>query len=251
MGSSSYDHELGITGTEKEFVQKIIDYLEGLNTKIVCTSDIDDEFDETDLTHVPVFTFKIDNNLTFTLTRYYNNAVAPLSSDAHDYFFNCGSVSAKLQFFNNWQPASRTAVTYRSIHATHSVNDDFILLTLRSGYDHGENANIVYTTSNSKYYTAIRDFQGTYSKANVFDITNRTFLESGTGNTGAILSRFSYIAEPGKIDYIKSAVCTNNGEKVFEFTSVFDCTTLTIGDTVSLKDGSYMAVGPHQLVKMS
>lgn len=251
MGSSSYDHELGINGTEKEFVQGIINYLEGLNTKIVCTSNIDDEFDETDLTHVPVFTFKIDNNLTFTLTRYYNNAVAPLSADAHDYVFNYGSVSVKLQFFDSWHPHPRNQVNYRSIHVTHVVNDDFILLAFRSGYEHNESASIVYTTSNSKYYTNARDFTNIYSKANVFDITNRTFVESVTSNTAAVVSRFSYIAEPGKIDYIKSAVCLNNGNKEFEFTSVFDCTTVTIGDTVSLKDGSYMAVGPHQLVKMS
>ena len=165
MGSSSYDHDLGINGTEKEFVQGIVDYLERLNTKIVCISDIDDEFDETDLTHVPVFTFKIDDNLTFTLTRYYNNAVAPLSADAHDYVFNCGSVSVGLQLFDSWQPASRTAVAYRRIHITHAVNDDFILLTFRSGYDHNESAGIVYTTSNSKYYTSALNFTGWYSKA--------------------------------------------------------------------------------------
>lgn len=250
MGSASFGHAFVVHGTEKEFVQGLVAYITGLNSKIVCTSDIDDEFDETDLTHVPLITFVIDGNFTFTLKRWYNNAEASLENSAHGYYFSSGGYSVEVAFVDSWQPVARGTVADRRFDISHVVNDDFCLLTFKACPNNNGNFNIVYTASNSKYYTAIGTGY-TYNKATIFNITNRVFTESVYGNTGTLLSRFAYIAEPGKIDYIKSAICMNNDEKVFEFTSVFDCTTLTVGDTVSLKDGSYMAVGPHQLVKMS
>lgn len=246
MGSAIFNYVISVYGTEKDFMQAVIDQLVTSDSKITCSSDIDDEFDTSDPDHVPTFNFLIDGNLTFTLTRYYNNSPAKISAEAHDYVVSCGDAGSTIGFFNSWQPASAAAITTRAFSFSKIFTDGLTLVSLFSG---SSNINIVYTASNSKYYSAINT-QLLYEKAVIFNIATRTFTESGTSTTGTLLSRFQYTAPPGYIDYIRSSICQNNNIKVFEFTGICDSTTVTIGDTVSLKDGPYLAVGPHQLVKL-
>ena len=94
------------------------------------------------------------------------------------------------------------------------------------------NISIAWTTSQTSTVLVFRDISSTKS--------------------GSFTSRFAYKSLPGQIDYIKSCVYLNENQRQFDITAIYDCTELqAVGDTVSLKDGSYLAVGLHQLVKIS
>ena len=61
---------------------------------------------------------------------------------------------------------------------------------------------------------------------------------------------FSYAASAGYIDYIKESGYVSGGVKAFSVPNIYDCSTVSFGSTVTLNDGNYMAIGANSLVKL-
>jgi hypothetical protein len=247
--SISYWNLVSLNGTEKEFMSDFIDYLTSLDSKITCSSNVNTEFSDSDLTHVPTFNFSINNKLAFTLTR-----AAALNTDTSSYNLACGSINVDI----SWQDsAAYTDSQDRGFYVSYLINDNFVLLSINSSHKNWQNRvdqinnNIIYAGSSgaSAYWSAITNLDYN-TRTNIYSISGRTFYEINGNNSGLFTSRFSYTCPPGEIDYVKSSTYLNSGVKKFDITSIYDCTTVTLGDTVSLKDGAYLAVGTHQLVKV-
>lgn len=249
MGIVNFGEEVFSTGDEKSFMTNVIAYLTNLDSRITCSSDVNTEYDESDLAHCPEFNFKIDNQIAFTLTR-----VNQLRNANSQFYFDCKGVRATLMYGNGYY---NTVPARRHYAVSYIINDDFILLSINgyfsNGYPSNSNLNIIYTKqSDMPYYSVVADLTP-FGVNTVFNISSRTFYADTLGGSayGKFVSRFSYSSMPGYIDYVKSAVYVNNGLKQFAFNCIYDCTTVTVGDSVSLDDGRYYAVGPHQLVKVS
>lgn len=245
-------------GTEKEFAASLINYITALSDKITCSTNLDTEYNSSDLTHVPVITFSIDGALTITLTRAYrdgndNPHEAALSNNSNGFIAACGNISSKVYCISQ-DSVAYTASIERKFAISSIIDNDLIFLSIngRAYYYatfNNTNLNVIYIKESSTVYTSV--YTGvTFAKANIFDFSTRTFKDNTSEVTGTFLSRFAYGCPPGQIDYIKSSVYQNNNSKVFELTSLCDCTTVTTGDTVSLKDGAYLAIGEHQLLKI-
>lgn len=258
----SFGYVVLSTGTEIQFVTSLVDYITGLDPRITCTTDIAAEYNDSDPTHIPVITFLIDNTIAFTLTRCYRDGTdnphpGPLNIASNGFIINCDIFSTKAYCVRS------DAVPYknnseRAFAVSSIVTDEFILLSI-NGREYyyatysTANMNIVYLKNESTYYTSI--ITGlSFSKSTIFNISNRTFTENSTGKIATFVSRFSYACLPGYIDYIKNSVYVNSAispaEKQFNISTIYDCTTVVPGETTSLSDGRYIAVGPHQLVKI-
>lgn len=243
-----YWHEVNVNGTEKDFISQLIDYITGIDSRITCSSNVDTEFNGSDLTHVPTFNFLINNDLSFALTRG-----AALDTNTNEYVFSCGSFSVGIHYQT---AAAYTAFQVRAFFVSHFINDKFILLSINSSLRNWQNRveqvnnNIIYAKSSSakSYYSSVLNVS--YEKNDLYNISARRFYEIGGSSSGLFISRFSYACPPGYIDYIKSASYIGNEQKQFDITAIYDCTTVAVGDTVSLKDGPYLAVGTNQLVKV-
>jgi hypothetical protein len=247
--SISYWNLVSSNGTEKEFMSDFIDYLTSLDSKITCSSNVNTEFSDSDLTHVPTFNFSINNKLAFTLTR-----AAALNTDTSSYNLACGSINVDI----SWQTSAAYTVSQdRGFYVSYLINDNFVLLSINSSHKNWQarveqiNNNIIYAGSSgaSAYWSAITNLDYN-TRTSIYSISGRTFSPIGEDIDGTFTSRFSYACPPGAIDYIKSSVYLNSGQKQFEITSIYDCTTVSVGDTISLKDGPYLAVGTNQLVKV-
>lgn len=261
MSVAQYEYYFSVTGTEKEFMSGLITYLHNLDNKIVCTSSVDTEFDPSDTSHVPTFNFTIDDTFPFTLKRYKvvsgSGVDAPLSDDACGYMASFGSLVVGITFSAGTAYAYTTSAT-RGYYISSLTNDDFVLLLINTtsrawtSQLMNDNMSIVYCKSGTKSYYSIGNNIDRSAKANIFNMGTRTFCDNSdpSGISGTFTSRFSYVSPPGKIDYIKSSVYLNNGQKKFDMSCIYDCTTVTVCDTVSLKDGPYYAVGSNQLVKI-
>ena len=241
--SISYWNLVSSNGTEKEFMSDFIDYLTSLDSKITCSSNVNTEFSDSDLTHIPTFNFSINNKLAFTLTR-----AEALNTNTNTYNLSCDSINVDIA----WQTsAAYTDSQDRGFYVSYLINDNFVLLSINSSHKNWQNRvdqinnNIIYAGSSgtSAYWSAITNLDYN-TRTNIYSISERTFYEINGNNDGVFTSRFSYACPPGEIDYV------NSGVKKFDITSIYDCTTVTLGDTVSLKDGAYLAVGTHQLVKV-
>ena len=257
MASVKYRVIVDSSGTEKDFMTNVIAYLKGLSSSIDCLNDPDDEYTNASGQHYPTFTFTINGKSILNLTRereiayWSNNSIGKVM----DGYSVIGQSSNLVYGGNAWNDQ-----TYRSWHISSIISDSFIVISIQSGGSGSElNSNITafYVTDGTTNYSSEKhnlNFSlGDYDKENLFNISELAFksmTELGSV-TGTFVSRFSFKSMPGFIDYIKSSVYVTDNEKIFETTSICDCTEVTPGDTISLKDGSYYSVGPHQLIKLS
>lgn len=264
MGSANFGTYIQVNGTEIAFYKAIKQYILGLSPRFTCEQDPDDEFDKTQHagTYNPQMIFKIDGVQAFRLFRsagLYDGAAEiktnSIAIQTNDY--ECFSAQTQEIGFVEWANRNTTygqsEIYPRKIILSHIISDIFAYFSIAGNYQEEQNADnkaVIWAPSNDKiYYTTYHC--GTYNKANVFNLSGITLWDTVLGLSGTFLSRFSYGCPPGTIDYIKSSIYAASGEKVFENRAVYDCTTVTVGDTVSLKDGAYVAIGAHQLVKVS
>lgn len=253
-------------GDEKAFYTALINFVRNLDSRIECDDDVDTEFDPTDLTHVPEFDFTFNEKPFLKIFRpeALNTAVNGVSFTYYvDNKVSCTTEYPQqdgLPFCeeNVWNEKAYNTVANRSIHIDYIISTDFIHLSFAGtiatspSYDAtGYNITGVYTKYGSNHYGAARKGGLTHTKSNIYNTSALTFYNFDTDVNGIFQTRFSYAEKPGKIDYIKSSIYCTSGTKQFDLVSIYDCTEVTPGDSISLNDGVYTAIGPHQIVKSS
>lgn len=262
MGSTIFGAIIEINDVEKEFWKALKTYILSLDPGITCAEDPDDEFDYSTKgnDHIATMNFKINNTQIFEIHRTSalrdnNNQELPakisLATNA-----NAGipELNTDFKIAPGIYDQPQSVVTTRKIMISHIINDNFIHIALNTiGLNGTTYGNVNYSKSGNDVFVGNKNGSGeTYTRDMAFNLTRYTMYDLATpAYAGTFLSRFSYAAPQGNIDYIKSSIYQSNGEKVFENKAIYDCTTVIAGDTVSLKDGAYIAVGTNQLVKVS
>ena len=267
MGSTGYGIIIQTEGTEPLFYKAIKNYILSLSPTITCLEDPEEEFDVSTkgADHIATLNFSINGTHIFKMYR-----PDVLERDGAEVGVN--SIKFELDAVEeiphriltiNFRPSpvdytpTQSEQSIRGLWIAHIVNNSFVYLYFGSyftGLRESENVNggYVYCLSNNSIYLAGAGPERIYDKTITLNVSRLTFYDTSTpGLVGSFLSRFTYAAPPGEVDYIKSSIYMSNNEKVFENRAIYDSTTVTIGNTVSLKDGSYVAVGEHQLVKVS
>lgn len=260
MGSADYYTTIASAGTEVDFVKSIISYITGLNPKITCLDNPDDEYKISVVgnDYFPAFRFCFNNNHLLTITRQAKISEVANGFIAH-FFLNDAEVSvgANIMYFNQ----SRNGFRYdqsatRHYMIAHISSENFILLAIDSLYSSWSDrygCKTIYATSEDTEYMSYVQLtnDSMWEKANIFNISGLTFYQIGSQASGTFISRFQYKSMPGYIDYVKNCVYGTSGNAQFNINSIYDCTERTVCDTVPLDDGEYIAVGPHQLVKVT
>lgn len=270
MASSAYAVTVQANGHEKNAYKAIKDYILALDSRITCPNDPDDEFDYSTKgnDHIATLNFYIGNQRIFKF--YRPSALRDGSSNEiaiRGIMFSMDGVDGipantrEIWFVTNGYDDGRAYKTQstdeiRGLCISHAVNDYFIYASFASIRDervmrYQYNASVLHCLSNNKAYISSNTVGNPYNKTTVFNISGYYLYDVETLSSGTFLSRFLYACPPGKIDYIKSCIYQSSGEKAFENRAIYDCTTVTAGDTVSLKDGAYLAVGSHQLVRVN
>lgn len=255
MASSNFGVLIQTHSHDKYFFKAVIDYITSLSPNITCTTDPLNEFDTavqpTD--HKPSMSFSINGMHVFTI---YRNSLTAAASDLYFKMDASDTIPAtpyNINYFSGNGTSTPEFERDKGFKISHIINDNFVFLSF-AGWANGRetsNFQIVYSFSNNSAYLANKTSVNPYTKVKLFDLSGYTLYSTSPVVAATFLSRFSYAAPVGEIDYIKSSIYMSSNEKVFENRSIYDCTTVTVGDTVSLKDGAYVAVGPHQLVKVS
>ena len=264
MGSIAYGTLIQNSGVEKEFYRAIKTHILSLNSRITCDSDPDVEFDidTKGSSYVPTLNFSINGVHVFKIYRStalgqgaYSicvamDAVNGIPDSACEIYFRQDA------YHENWDKVAYNTAFNRGLVISHIQNGSLIYLSFTCWNETQANRNacnmslLHMVSDNSVLLSSVKQQSG-YNKTVCLNLSNRTLYRASDLASGTFLSRFSYGCPPGTIDYIKSCIYQNSNEKVFENRAIYDSTTVAVGDTVSLKDGAYAAVGTHQLVKVS
>lgn len=240
-------------GNEVDFMKDVIAYITGIDSGITCEDDPDDEYDvgTVGTDHFPTFRFSINGEHIFTIKR--SEQLSYTSSQMYVLFVNNGEeiYSNTITYMHRGTEWSGNG--NRKFSMSYLISSGFYILNITS-YQILQSFTILFSESGNNNYSSYKFEsvdQSTYNVATIFNISECVLYDVSAPIIGTFLSRFAYKAQPGKVDYIKSSIYINNGLKQFELTKVYDCTEVSPGSTVSLEDGAYLAVGPHQLVKVS
>lgn len=248
------------SGTEKEFMTDFISTVTGLSDKITCSGSVD-QYDSSDTSIKPEFVFSIHGKPTLTMQRANTLANTNNVFNVSLYVGN-NSISTNQQCPYSGSASAASANSTRTFALSWITSGDFILLALMSVENYGYKHHVIVSikSGNNVYGDGyFYNWNAYLPTTTIFNIKQKpithtplfNFYNYDIGDNGIFTSRFAFSSKPGTIDYIKSSPYIDNGYKKFDITSVYDCTTVTIGDTVSLKDGAYLAVGTNQLVKVS
>lgn len=258
MNGSNFYTTVHSGGDEIAFMKAVIAYITGIDERITCENDPDYEYDKDNrgTSYVPNFNFKLNNVNVLTMIRDANLNTG--SRGFTLYYKNNGSnISNVYVYVHQSSIQAYTVVMNRYINVSYITAENFILIDLHQwlGWDYTQNGmRVIYAKSGDNGHSAgeVMTNPDHYTKAKIFNISSLTFRNVSELASGTFTSRFNYKEVPGKIDYIKSCAYVSNNQKNFDITAIYDSTELqAVGDTVSLKDGAYLAVGLHQLVKVS
>ena len=257
-------------GNEIDFMKEIISFITGLDEKITCNDDPDYEYDKDNRgeTYVPRFRFYFNNKHVFTIQREANLNTGTRGFTIQ-YIYDDTVFDSQYVYVHDSSVQAYHVVRKRWSYISYIISDNFILIDFHDidevvswGKRYG--IRIIYAKSGDNEYSACDKmmYNFSFTKEYIFNIsiawagtdtpTVLVFRDLSSTKNGSFTSRFSYKSLPGQIDYIKSCVYLNGDQRQFDISSIYDSTELqAVGDTVSLKDGAYLAVGLHQLVKIS
>lgn len=258
MEKMTFDTTISSSGNEVAFMKEIIDYITDIDTSITCLDDPDDEYDVGTVTtsHRPVFRFCINNTNYFNIER--NEA---LSSNSNRIIFKLldgnGNTKASIGLRTGADTGWNVSTT-RQTFVSFIFSSGLLIINMHGSvsYSNIQLLTGMYIISGDNAYMSKKIYSSElaytdYTLAEVFNISLFEIEGLTSATSGTFLSRFTYKAQPGKVDYIKSSIYIKNNTKQFDLTQIYDCTEVSVASTVSLKDGAYFAVGSHQLVKVS
>lgn len=256
MGSANfYTEVIAYNSTEAELMKAVISYITGLDNRITCSEDPDYEYNREDRgdAYIPTFNFYIGSKLIFTISRDVN-----LRNPAGGFgiYVKTSSQTLSSKYVGDINGSKYYNVKdNRAFRIAYIISDNFILIDFHQNFSSGNSIPgiaIIYTISDTIDYVAYKiiDSASSYNRSGIFNISGILFYNFSNASSGTFVSRFSYKSVPGKIDYVKNCVYATAGQKQFNIMALYDCTEVTAGDTLSLDDGAYIAVGTNQIVKI-
>lgn len=243
-------------GNEVDFMKDVIAYITGIDSGITCEDDPDDEYDvgTVGTSHIPTFRFSFNNNHVMTIKRTYDlssySQYMTIDFIKDDQIIGSNYISFIAQA-KQWDTDANRKFSMSYIESSGFYILDFVGTFSQSA---APRFNIVFAESGNNSYGSYKIEtinSSDYKISVVFNTSEYVYTGIDSEISGTALSRFTYKTQPGKVDYIKSSIYVNSGVKQFEIFQLYDCTEVSPGSAVSLKDGAYLAVGPHQLVKVS
>ena len=244
------------TGNDRAFLTLVYNFIMGLDSDITASITPDDfPYASKSAANMD---FTLDDGVIFRLQSYPGDNLARPISCGYNFALIINDNTIMSKGLNSYSTMSNSPI--RFIGSNAYVTDGGTRSYVVSKYDSdnvkifwiGPYDSVDYTSSGGITIIKFKDSNnawhyGGYAGSN-------PELASITDMSGASVfsktSIFSYSALAGYIDYIRESGYVSGGVKGFSSTDIYDCSTVSLGSTITLSDGNYMAIGAHSLVKL-
>ena len=246
MGFSTTQIQAAAGETEQSFVQRVIDMIVGIDSRITCNTTAAAQYADTSAT--ATFDYDIDGKYIFRMTRGAVN-----SSQAGGYYFSIivdGVEYTSSAYVRMWTKNSTASTDvqngYDRISAYATDNDLFLWF----GAYYNQEVEIIPSHYISGFVTDGDNEAYCYGNKNSNDIQDQSFYKID-GTTGYSLPKLlSYTDVPGMISIVKNGnPIKNSGGFVSFAKDLIPSSTRTVGDSVVFDGKTYFAVGTNLLVK--
>lgn len=244
------------SGDDRSFLTLVYNFIMGLDSGITA-SVTPTNFPYASKT-VSNMDFTLDTNVVFRLQSYPGDNLSRPTSSGYNFAFIVNGNTIMSKGIGSYTTSGNPNLPF--VDSFTYVSDSKVRKYMVSSYD-SENVKIFwigpynstdFTTSGGISVIKFKDandvwYWGAYAGAN---IESCTITDSTGATSSSKSSMFTYAALAGYIDYIRESSYVSGGVKVFSSADIYDCSTVTLGSTITLNDGNYMAIGAHSLVKL-
>lgn len=238
----------GATETELEYIQRIIDTITGIDSRITCNTTAAAQYADTSGT--ATFDFDIDGKYTIRFKRANTN-----SSQTYSYKFSIivdsveYAISSNIRVFYS-NSTSSTVVRDGWFKVSAYITDNTIFLWFGAHHD-TEIADICPSNYSSSLITDGDNVNYANGVASSNDIASASFYKTDDGTSGFSLPKLlAYTDALGMISIIKNGnPIKNSGGFVSFAKDLIPSSTRTVGEQVVFDGHTYFAVGTNLLIK--
>ena len=270
---------LDSNGTERDFLKVIYDYIMGLWDGITCSVTPEDGSTITDadyddfvwvddkkcdmdfaLDSTAVLTFRSYPDMDAYGSRGYSvyfsvNGEPPIAS------ISAGKTNQKgtFSFYGNHGHITAgklpTATAYRRYVFNKYISDNVDILWMAQNdantYKEAAISIMRFKDTSGNVYWAGSNNLALDDKKGAEIVDNGIVCKSDGTNSYVKTDMFKFASKPGYLDFISHTNYASGGIKAFSCGDIYDCTTVKLGDTLSVKDGAnFLAIGSHSMVKL-
>lgn len=225
--------------TEKEFIKAFINELTNAESRIICETDIDTEFENEDTSHKPTIILNVNNCYKLKLVRDY------VINDTGFKYNICRVVndieydSTDLRFSENY--AYISAVVTRTLKFTIISNENLINIRFCS-----------YDTDLKDYvFSAISYHEDKFNIA-AYNISKEFVRtdENSLAESYKVANRLLYTRSDEDVEIIESKVLMQNDIAVHDMKNVYDCSNIIAGNILSFDNNRYFSIDTNTLIKI-
>ena len=254
MGFKSEQIHASSTETEKEWVQRIINLIVSMDSRITCDTDADEQYADSTSSGRATFDIDIGGHYILRLKRRNTNNnttsgyIFSIVVDDVEYYIS----SSTLRFWYSSTTANST-VANGYFKVSTFIADDFIFMWF--GVHHDTSIAAVFPSAYSTSFITDEDDE-TYANGydNSNNITSKSYYKCSDGGSGYTLSKcLNYIDQVGTISYLANMYVPiySNGNPSKFAQGLIASSTRTLGDYLIFDGKNYFAVGTNILAEIA
>ena len=257
MGYVSTILQGGANETEIEYMQRVVDTLCALDSRITCNTTAAAQYADLTTDYTATFDIDIDGEYQLRLKRSKTNGH---TSGIQGYFFSiivdgneyCKSTAAPRMWSNQTTPTQTVGTGYYFKIAAF-IDTEHIFIWMGGATN----------TSNIAFFPVgyctgmLIDGDGKYYASGVHNsnlITEQSFYKCENASAGFMMPKvLNYIDEPGTISYLQNlyAPLYSNGSPAKFATGLIASSTRTLGESLFFDGKNYLAIGTNILIENS
>lgn len=255
MGFTSTILQGGANETEIEYMQRVVDTLCALDSRITCNTTAAAQYEDLTTDYTATFDIDIDGEYQLRLKRARTNGDTSgiqgcffsIIVDGNEY---CKSSAAPRLWSNQTKPTQTVGTGYY-LKIAAFIDDEHIFIWIGGATN---TSNIPFFPSG--YSTGmIIDNDDKYYASGVHNsnlITEQSFYKCEDASAGFMMPKaLNYIDAPGTISYLQNldAPLYSNGSPAKFATGLVASSTRTLGESLFFDGKSYLAIGTNILIE--
>lgn len=245
--------------TEVEYVQRIINLITSMDSRITCNTTAAAQYADTSAT--ATIDFNINNSYVLRLKRAAVNSTTTtywwfsIIIDGVEYYKVSGNNG--LRFWTSASTANST-IGSGAFKITTCADNDFLFVWIGMNYDTGSSQfNDIFQKNYCTAFITDEDdevYATALNKQNSTDLASGEFYKCSNGSAGfSLIKPLNYIDQVGTISYLMNMYTpiANSGAPAKYAQGLMACSTRSLGDSLTFDGKNYFAVGTNILAEIT
>lgn len=247
--------------TEVEYVQRIINLITSMDSRITCNTTAAAQYADTSAT--ATIDFNINNSYILRFKRAQANSTGTqywwisIIIDGVEYYKGPSTGTTGMRFWTSSSTANST-IGSGAFKITTCADDDFLFVWIGMNYDTSSSQfNDIFQKNYCMAFITDEDdevYATALNRQNSTDLASGEFYRCSNGSAGFSLTKpLDYIDQVGTISYLMNMYTpiANNGAPAKYAQGLIACSTRSLGDSLTFDGKNYFAVGTNILAEIT